>query len=106
MSKIIGQRLREIRKEKGYTQKDIAKILHCTQANIAALETGKRNMTYPTAYVLSHELRCNIECLLNDSVEKKDIVWNYEAGFNVGYEKGMQDIKRFITEVLNEQNNN
>jgi transcriptional regulator with XRE-family HTH domain len=40
----FGQRLRELRKERGMTLKDMAAALHVTPAYLSALENGRRGM--------------------------------------------------------------
>lgn len=102
MNKILGQRLRKFREELEYTQNEFAEILHCTETQIYYLETGRRNITYPTAYILSHEFCINAEYFLDENAERKNIVWNYSQGYDDGYKKAMKDLKRFISEVMEE----
>ena len=100
MNKLLGQRLRELREELGYTQKDLAKIIGQTVQSVYFLETGKRSITYPVAYVLAHEMQINIEYLLDDNAIRKNVTWNYSQGFDDGYKKALKDMKKFIMEVL------
>lgn len=38
-------RVKDIRKEKGFTQEELAKRAHICRATLSNLETGKRNVT-------------------------------------------------------------
>ena len=45
MSKELGERLRELRTEKGLAQNELADAMGCNKANISYWETGKKNPT-------------------------------------------------------------
>lgn len=57
-------RLKILRKEKDYTQKDLAKLLNVTVGSIAMWETGKRFPTTKMLENLSEVLGVNIDYLL------------------------------------------
>jgi transcriptional regulator with XRE-family HTH domain len=42
--KLFAERLRELRKSKGLTQVDMAKLLHCTKQHYQRIEYGKINI--------------------------------------------------------------
>lgn len=99
MSKVLGQRLKELREEFGYTRHRLAKSLHQTEQSIYFYETGRNSITYVVAYVISHEFGINKEYLLDENATKKYLSYDYSEGFNDGYRKGLQSIKNFIEEV-------
>ncbi|MBO4939628.1 MAG: helix-turn-helix transcriptional regulator [Clostridia bacterium] len=45
-AKIIGQNLKEARKFKGLTQKEVASIMHMTQQQYSRFETGTFELNY------------------------------------------------------------
>ena len=46
---MLGQRIKELRKQSGMTQDDLADLLHVTRAAVSSWETGKRT---PDIYML------------------------------------------------------
>ena len=42
--KEVGERLKNLRKEHGFTQRDIADFIDMSQSQIAKVETGERNL--------------------------------------------------------------
>lgn len=56
----IGETIRKIRKEKGMTQKELAKKLGTTPQNIAQYETGKRNAKQETLQKIADALEVDV----------------------------------------------
>lgn len=57
-NKILGQRLKTLRKEKNITQKELANFLNTTQSTISAYENGKTTLL--TAFALQIIKKYNI----------------------------------------------
>ena len=51
-AKQIGNTLKQARKDKGYTQKDVANILHMTQQQYSRFENGVFELNYDQIYFL------------------------------------------------------
>lgn len=56
-----GARLKELRKDRKFTQSEVAKALDWSQADISQLEAGKRALTIETAFKLAKLFDCSIE---------------------------------------------
>ena len=61
--------IRELRKAKGLTQKQLAKLIDVTESQISQIETGKRNPGFETLLKLSEVF----ECTVDDIVRNKKI---------------------------------
>lgn len=56
MRKLVGDNCARIRKERGYTQEELAERTGLTQQYLSDLERGKRNPTIVTVYEISQAL--------------------------------------------------
>ena len=72
--KLIGQRIRLIRKEKGLTQEDLASILNTSQSTISAYESGKTLILTAFLYELASKLDVSADFLIGRSNTKKIIL--------------------------------
>ena len=57
----IGQNIKKYRKEKGYTQEDIAKATKIARPNVARIESGKNSPTIEVLTKLAHALDMQLE---------------------------------------------
>lgn len=64
-------RLKDLREDKGLTQKQVADYLHCTQQAYSAYETGKREIPITHLKVLSKLYEKSIDYLLENPLEEK-----------------------------------
>ena len=62
----IGETIKKIRKEKGYTQKQLAEISGLATITLQQYESGKRTPQLEQLLKLSHALEVNIGTLLED----------------------------------------
>lgn len=62
----IGNRLRDIRRDAGYTQDEIATALGMTQSMVLQIERGTKQLSLLNAAKLAEMLGCNIEDLLEE----------------------------------------
>lgn len=67
----VGQKIRELRKEKNLSQADLAKRIGVHQRYVSTLETGKRMPAAETLIKLSTVFRVSIDYLLLDNVPKE-----------------------------------
>ncbi len=60
----IGERIKEIRKEKNKSQEQIAKQLKTTQEQYSRYETGKRKLNVEQLYIICKYLNISADYLL------------------------------------------
>ncbi len=96
--KIMGQRLREIRKDLGLTQVDLAGQLGVAQSMVSKVEKGLPVLS-PVAigYLFYISQRCNINYLMSDQFD----IMDKEALYDVSY--SLNSIARAKIEVLQEE---
>ena len=71
----IGSFLKELRKEKGMTQKELAEKLGCTSQHISAIERGVKTPTLETFVTLCNVLQVQPNLLLQDVVDGWEESW-------------------------------
>lgn len=59
--KRFGERLKELRKEKGFTQEQLAEKINVHQTYIGKLEIGKCNPSLMLIYKISKALKINLK---------------------------------------------
>lgn len=74
MSKTIGQRLRELRKELDITQEELSKRCDVTKQRINYFELDKGLPTIPTLQKLAKGLGCTIFDIVDEPWGRKDAV--------------------------------
>jgi len=69
LKKIIGQRIRELRKSRGLTQAELAAFsdLGISQASLAAYETGAREPSMETIAAIAHFFHVTIDSLFGET---------------------------------------
>ena len=60
----INERIKELRKEKGITQKELAKAVNITQSNIARYETGQQEPKATNIIALADYFNVSADYLL------------------------------------------
>ena len=108
-------RLREIRKARGLTQKQLADSIGITESAIGLYENGKRKPNYEMLLRLGEVLNCSVDDLvrtqcvtddylnLNMNIDQLDLRVRM-CGKNVSDEQ-WERIKRYAHEVANEDDN-
>ena len=66
--KIIGKRIKELRKEKGYTQEVLAEIAELSVDHISHIETGNTKMSLNVLVKIANAFRVPTDKLLYDSL--------------------------------------
>lgn len=61
----VGTRIRQLRKEKGWTQTDLATACGFHQSYIGQIEQGQKNITLDTLEQLVHVLQVPVHALFN-----------------------------------------
>nr|WP_325297569.1 helix-turn-helix transcriptional regulator [uncultured Dysosmobacter sp.] len=65
--KILGEKLRELRKERGLLQREMAEFLHITEVHYRRVEAGKVNIPTLTLCTLADYFGVTTEYLLGRS---------------------------------------
>jgi len=68
----LGQRLRDERKRRNFTQEALAEIIGVTPAFIGHIERGERSFSFETLVKLCNALGVTIDYLLADTLSPKD----------------------------------
>ena len=80
----LGENIKEIRKNKGYTQKQLAEKLGTSPQNLAQYENGKRQPKLETIKKMADALECSVADL-DDSITEK-----FQTKF---------DVRKYITAI-------
>lgn len=67
---MIGKMLKFMRKQKGFSQIQLAKLLNIAQTTLSGYETKYSNPTYETIEQIAKE--CDFEIIFKDSNTKKE----------------------------------
>jgi transcriptional regulator with XRE-family HTH domain len=74
MMRLIGQKLIFLRKQRGWTQEDVAKKLGIHRGTYANYEIGKRDPDYETLSKLADMFDVTVDYLLDRSSKKIDVM--------------------------------
>ncbi len=61
IQKIVGQRIREIRKEKGYSQEELASRADLDRTYMTSVECGRRNISIVNLHKIAKALGVTME---------------------------------------------
>ena len=70
---MFSQKLRRLRKERGYTQQDLADKLGMSASTIGMYEQGRRQPDQNTLYRLGKLLNVSIDYLLSEDEDQEDV---------------------------------
>lgn len=76
--KEIGRRISEIRKSKGYSQDELAKMLNISRPSLTQIELGKRNLTVLELNEITNILSISIDRLLSSSFNLEEQIVEQE----------------------------
>ena len=101
----VGMVIKKYRKEKGYTQFQMAEKIGVSEFYISALETGSRKPGRETLIKLSNEMSMPIEALLEMETEQSikfaaEELYNKIKGLPTDQQKKVIRILDFIVEQL------
>ena len=83
--KSIGEKIREIRKEKGFPQKQVADLLNVQRPNYSKIENDKQNLTPHQIKLLCEFFDLSADYLLDISVDNKKTISKYEQDYMLDY---------------------
>ncbi|MDA3866711.1 MAG: helix-turn-helix transcriptional regulator, partial [Salinivirgaceae bacterium] len=72
--KEIGQRISELRKSKGYSQDDLAKMLDISRSSLTQIELGKRNLSVIELRKITNILSVSIDNILASNYSLTELV--------------------------------
>lgn len=82
--KLIGKRLRTIRKKRKFTQEKVAELANLSAQHISGIECGSAPVSLPALVRLCNVLETTPDGILLDSVaalEKPNLIWEVEKVF-------------------------
>lgn len=82
--KLVGQRLRAVRKERGLTQEQLAELAEISPQHCSGIETGSAKVSLPALVKISNALNTSMDELLLDSISaatKPGLMREVEAVF-------------------------
>ena len=71
---LLGQRIQQMRKKKGYSQSMLSEIVDKSPTYISYIENGSRGMSLETLVDIANALNATADDLLKDSLENTVIV--------------------------------
>ena len=71
IKKTVVKNLRKIRKEKGYTQEDVALMSEISYGFYKGIESGRKGFSIETIYKISVVLEVNLDFLFGRSEQKE-----------------------------------
>lgn len=98
MMKKVGDNLRILRKENGYSQDQVANYLGITQSNLSKIENGERNFNMTLLDKLCLLYNCSSEYLLGetDIHEKSAIAYRSEEKVDLNVVAKMNEVTGFL----------
>lgn len=94
---MIGQTIRDLRKQRKMSQTELAKILHVSQQTVTAWETGKAEPSSSTISNLADYFNVTTDYLLGRSEKKDDDKVDY-----VALDKVLDNARSFDGEPMDE----
>lgn len=92
---LVGQRIKDIRKDKRLTQEELARKLDFSAASISNIEKGTQSIYLSDLYKLSEELNVDIQQLLPTIDEVKAVAPSIDREL-----KGLPEKEKKIVESL------
>lgn len=89
--------LKQLRKENGYTQSELAKLINSSTSKVAMWETEKRDPVKEDLLILSEIFDVSIDYLLGKTDIRKKIIENKDT------KSQNKDIEKMIDELMSQQ---
>lgn len=68
LNKKVGENIRKLRKQNGYTQQELSTKLNFTRGHLSCLEIGRNEISLEHLYLLCNVLKCDITDILPKNV--------------------------------------
>lgn len=92
---IIGNEIRTLRKDRGYTLEELAKEIEITSGHISNIESGNRRPNYKLLEKLGEVLSFRVEDFLNE-VTNKSLATATEVGQTMAFARNIKEEKNKI----------
>lgn len=92
---IIGNEIRTLRKDRGYTLEELAKEIEITSGHISNIESGNRRPNYKLLEKLGEVLSFRVEDFLNE-VTNKSLATANEVGQTMAFARNIKEEKNKI----------
>ena len=106
-----GARLRAARKERGYTQEQLAEITKLSTRHIAGIEKGEANPSFEVLYTITTVLGVSFDAIFNPEDEQmereiQEISGLYRACPEQGRRLILASTRAMVREVMGQDNMN
>lgn len=91
--KTIGEKIRDLRNDKGFPQKQVADLLGIQRPNYSKIEHDKQNLTPDQIKILCEFFEVSADYLLDITVDNKKTLSKYQKDYIL---KTLDDIKDTI----------
>jgi len=81
----FGKLLRQLRKEKGLTQAELARLISIGESTVSFYESGKRQPDYETLIRLANIFRVSVDQLLGRQKDNIEIYSNHDNNQSISY---------------------
>lgn len=89
--KTIGEKIRDLRNDKGFPQKQVADLLGIQRPNYSKIEHDKQNLTPHQIKLLCEFFEVSADYLLDVKIESKKTISKYERDYILQAIKGIKD---------------
>lgn len=69
----VGERVRELRLARGYSQRELGRLAKKSRTQIAAIEAGEKAATIVTLEALATALKVPVSSLMGERVDERDL---------------------------------
>ena len=102
-AKMIGNRIREVRQQRGLTQADLAQQVNMSLKHISAVECGIRLPSLETLIAIANELQTDANTLLQDSLSvssqiESSRIWDQIAPLSPKKQKKILSVLQVLLE--------
>lgn len=104
-----GARLRALRKERGYTQEQLAKLTKLSTRHIAGIEKGEANPSFEVLYTIISVLATSFDAIFNPADKQaereiQEIAGLYRACPEQGQRLILVSTRAMVQELMGEDN--
>lgn len=89
---VTGDRIKELRKEKGLSQEELGAVVGITKQSISAIETGKKFPGRGVLTAMGDYFNVDIDYLLGNRNTRNS--YEFEGVFKAGYDEALKNLKK------------
>ena len=94
----VGERIKEARRRKDYTQENLSSLTGISQPHIGHIETGKTKVGLPTLVKIANALETTLDALVYDSMTIA--VDTYDKDFKDELDDCTPEQKEYLLELI------